>query len=448
MKSAQEFMQYLTDKKKSHKHIEERGNLIKEFHIALNCEPSTAEAMDAFVRKRWSGYVSRDKNTFQILSDYADFCEQTANVFNEFVCNTFEGEARKAMKTYKDSMVFIPSNTKIDPTHLNGLTNDEFVNAFLFLQEFLYAVYDAIEHGSPFEWGWPNWSNLTWYGIIHNRVIMVLNALVECGDIENNALVVDKYRFIEHSKKRVDEQIICRPHQKTRLLLEGLTRMGLHIEGLDDTGIPHFIVSFPNDPNVITVICSYFKERNDKITNHIRYFSYRFVEDSASQTHEPLFLAMTDGEPEHLREIYYWLYDKAVRYGFEPTGREKMHCYLYKKGTKEWLLLGKGSSYHESEFLHSINYSIAAKFGFQKTYYTHPEKIEWLKRRFPTAFTSPWGGCHKCKAIPEDCKHRVIFDHTNYACIKGYFYFHDPTFDDVKEILELYKIENKIKPLQ
>jgi hypothetical protein len=125
-----------------------------------------------------------------------------------------------------------------------------------------------------------------------------------------------------------------------------------------------------------------------------------------------------------------------------------MYCYLYKKGTKEWLTRRFGSSYHESEFLHSINYSIAAKFGFPKTYYTHPEKIEWLTRRFPEAFTAPWGGCHRCKEIPEDCKHRVVFDQNNptHRCIKGYLYFHDPAFIDVKEILELYKIENKIKP--
>jgi len=449
MRSAQAFMQYLADKRKGQKYIEKRSNLILNFHAALNGKPPTVEVIDVFIRQRWSGYVSRDKDIFQAFSEYADFCEQTTDVFNKFVRDTFEGEARKAMKAYKDAMVFIPSNTKIAPAHLNGLTNDEFVTAFLLLQKFLYNVYDAIEHGSPFEWGCPDWSDLTWYGLVHNRVIMLLNALVECGNIENNTLIVDKYRFEAHSKKKADEQIVCKPLHKTKMLLERLIPMGLHIEGLDDIDTPIFAVSFPDNPNVITVLCSYFNERNDKTTNHIRYFSYRFIEEPATQTHETLFLAMTDGEPEHLREIYYWLYDEAIKHGFEPTGTEKMHCYLYKKGTKEWLLLGKGSSYHEPEFLHSINYSIAAKFGFAKTYHTHPDKIKRLKQRFPTAFNNPWGGCHKCKATPEDCKNRVVFDHINlrHGCVKSYFYFHDPTFDDVKEFLELYKIENKIKPL-
>jgi hypothetical protein len=51
--------------------------------------------------------------------------------------------------------------------------------AVLGLQFGVYvAVYDAIEHGSPFKWGWPDWKALIWCGIIHNRVIMVLNAWV------------------------------------------------------------------------------------------------------------------------------------------------------------------------------------------------------------------------------------------------------------------------------
>ncbi|MCL2407491.1 MAG: hypothetical protein FWC95_06125 [Defluviitaleaceae bacterium] len=449
MKSVQEFTQHLTTKRKGQKYIEERANFIQRFHNWLGCNPLTVSKMDTFVRQMWSGYVSRDKNTFQFMSDYAEFCGHTADVFNEFVRGLFESEARKAMKVYKDFMVYIPPTTKISPVYLNGLANDEFVDAFLSLQRFLYTVYDAIENGSPTEWGWNDWKDLTWYGIIHNRVIILLNALVECGSLDKNTLLIDKYLFNEHAKKKIDEQLVCKPPQKTKILLDGLSQKGLHIEGFDDENMPFFTVSFPTHPKVITVLWSYFNDRNDKTAIPIRYFSYRFVEDTAVQTHETLFLAMTDGEPEHIREIYYWSYDEAVKHGFVPTGTDKMYCYLYKKGTKEWLLLGKGSSYHESEFLHSINYSIAAKFGFPKTYYTHPDRIEWLKRRFPASFNDHWGGCHKCKekkGTLEECGHRVIFDQNNpkYRCIKGYFYFKDPTFDDVKEILELYKIENRI----
>jgi hypothetical protein len=454
MFNKQDFLNHLTVRKKNQDYINKCGDLLNRLENKLQGEPPTAEAIGEFVRDHWSGYVSRDKLTYQILSEYADFCKSEipsfTHAYNKHIRETFEGEARKAMKLYKDFMVFIPPNTKINPIHLNGLTNDEFVGAFQALQEFLYATYSEIEHGSPFDWGWPDWNDLTGYGFIYNRVVMVLNALVENGHAENNILIVDKHRFAEHAKKRADEQLVCKPPEKTKRLLEGLNKTGLHIEGLDDKNIPFFSVSFPKNPNVIAVICSYFKERNT--TNHIRYFSYRFIEDPATQSRETFFLAKTDGEPEHVREIYYWLYDEAGKHGFYPTGEEKIYCYLYKKGTKEWLLLGKGSSYHEEEFLHSVNHTLSAKFAFPKIYYTHPQKIEWLTKRFPESFTTRWGGCHRCKEKKgklNECKHRIIFDEDNphHRCIRGFFYFHNPTFDDVKMILEMYKLENNIKPI-
>jgi len=455
MNNIEEFALYLGEKKKKQKYIDERVGFISSFYDELDGKSPTAKSIDTFIRNRWSGYVSRDKNRFALLNEYADACEQFdpefANAFHKYIHETFEGETRKAMREYKNDMVFIPNDTVINRTYLDGLSNAEFVVAFKDLQSFLCDIYDAIEHDSPFDWGFPSWNGLTWYGLVQNRVVMLLNALVQCGKFENSTLIVDKYCFDEHSKKKADEQIICKPPEKTRLLLEGLIKMGLHIEGLDDMNLPFFCVSFPDNPNVINVIYSYFKEKNTDITNHIRYFSYRFIQDPATQSHETFFLAKTDGEPEHLREIYYWLYDEAVKYGFNPTGEEKMYCYLYKKGTKEWLLVGKGSSYHEEEFLHSVNYSLSVKFTFSKIYHTQPDKIEWLKNRFPSSFATRWGGCYKCKekkGTMESCKNRVITNpDMRMGCVKGYFYFHDPTFDDIKEILEMYKLENNIKSL-
>jgi len=50
-----------------------------------------------------------------------------------------------------------------------------------------------------------------------------------------------------------------------------------------------------------------------------------------------------------------------------------------------------------------------------------------------------------------DCKNRVVLQKNGQdriRCARGInFYFHDPDFDDVKTILELFKIENNIKSL-
>jgi len=426
---------------------------IGHFTATLDGKPPTVTSIDTFVRNRWCGYVSRDKNTFAMLSEYANVCVQSdpafASAFHAYIREIFEGETRKAMRTYKADMVFIPDDMVINPVHIGDLSNADFVRAFKSLQDFLYAVYDEIECGTPFDWGFPTWSDLTWYGLIQNRVIMLLNALVSCGHADDNVLIVDKQRFADHAKKRIDEQLVCRPMESTTLLLDRLSKMGMQIEGYHDANIPVFGVSFPDNPHVVSVICAYFKETNPKNTNHIRYFSYRYVQDPTTQSHETFFLAKTDSEPAHLRKIYYWLYDEAIKHGFNPTGEEKMYCYLYKKGSKEWLLVGKGSSYHEEEFLHSANYSMSVKFAFPKIYHTHPDKIEWLKNRFPASFATRWGGCYKCKkkkGTMENCKNRVITNpDKRMGCVKGYFYFHDPTFDDIKEFVALYKLEHNME---
>ena len=235
------------------------------------------------------------------------------------------------------------------------------------------------------------------------------------------------------------------------MMLKGFMRTGLYIEGFDDKKSNSFSVSCSDTPNLIYVLCSYFKRRPDDCKNHIRTFSYRFVENPDTQTRETFFLAKTDGEPEQLREIYYWLYDEAVKHGFAPQGNENMGCYSYKRSKDEWLLLGSGHSYHEDEFLHSPNYQLAAKSRFYQVFQTHPERIADLRKRFPDSFGRPWNACCRCKAKADECKKRVTFkkgsQDYHHCGARAYFYFHDPDFDDVKTILELYKIENNIKPL-
>ena len=441
MNNKQDFLDYLVGKGKKQDYIKACKGLLGAFQSKLKDKSPTAEIINAFVRGRWSGYVKKDRETYQILNDYADFCEAGfpvfASAFNEHIRETFEGEARKATKTYKDAIAIIPQDTTIDPDFLGGLTNGEFVEAFKSLQEIIYAIYKDIERGSPFDWGWSDWKALEVGGLNHNRVMRILEALAGSGHVDGTSLVVDKKSFGGYG--------VCKPMAKAKQMLNGFMNMGFQIEGLDNKKSDIFTVSYPDTPQIIPVLFSYF--RNGRNDCHC-VFSYRFVEDSAAQNRETFFLAKTDGEPEQRREIYYWLYDEAVKHGFSPTGYEHMGCYLYKKGSKEWLLLGSGSSYHEDEFLHSPNYMIAAKVKFHRVFQTHPEDINKLLKRFPESVGRPWDWCF-CKNSG-DCKNRVMIEKDgrdyHHCCTKTYFYFHDPDFDDVESILELYKLENNIKP--
>lgn len=442
-KRKQEFVNYLFNKNKKQLFIDMSMELVNDFHHMLGDEVTSSRAIDAFVRNRWSGYVSRDRATYQILEEYANFFERElpafSDAFHKHVRETFEGEARKAMRVYKDTLVFIPPNAKIAPFLLGKLTNGQFIEAYKSLQNLIYEIYDDIEHGSPFDWGWLDWRAITGEGINHNRVMMVFGALVESSCIENDMLIVDKKIFYQHN--------ICKPIANIKLMFKKFSGKGFLIEEFDNKQSAVFRVSYPRKPNLITVLHTYF---NRGYGNNSKYtFSYRFVEDPTVQSREAFFLAQTDGEPLPIREIYFWLYDEAVKYGFVPMGFEKMGCYVYKKESQEWLLLGNGSSYHEDEFLHSVNYKLAVKTRFYHVFQTHQDKIGDLMKRFPSSFGRPWTQCFMCKKNSLDCKYRINFKLSSndyYHCAKHhYLYFHDPNFDDVKVICELFKLENNIK---
>jgi hypothetical protein len=396
MDNKEQFIQHLNQKGKKKEYVEKSKDLLK------NIQP-TAITIDKLVRNRWNGYVSRDKETYQILNDYADFCEKShpdfTAAFHEHISKTFEGEAHKAIKAYKKALVPIPVDTRINPNLLNGLTNAAFVEAYNSLHNFIHSVYDAIEKGSPFEWGWPDWRGITADGLNHNLVMEALNTLANK----------------------------TKPTAKLKQTIKKLDEMGLK--------------NLLNDPNLNTVFNAYFKQQKSE---H-RIFSHRFVEDPATQPRETFFLAKTDGEPEERREIYYWLYDEAVKNGCTPTGNEEMGCYLYRKDKKTWLLLGSGHSYHEDAFLHSPPYAMAAKAKFHRVFYTHPEKMDYLIKRFPESFGRPWAWCFHGKVNSGGCKNNVtvkINDRDyNHCGLHHYLYFHDPTFEDVKAIMELFKLE-------
>jgi len=445
MNDHQAFVRYLSKKGRKQAYIDACIELIDALYASFSGKPPTSDAIDAFVRKRWSGYVSRDRATYQMLSDYADFCAAEAplftNAFREHIRITFEGEARKAMRAYKRNIVLIPQGAKIDASFLDWLTTDAFAAAFRSLQELLYSIYDDIEHGSPFDWGWPDWQAITAEGLEQNRVMLVLQALACSGDMDGDALVVDKKRFGEYG--------INKPIAKTKMLFEKLAAKGFCIDGFNDKSAASFTASYPGVPNLMFVLCAYFKNRcDDEHQNHRHALSYRFVEDPATQAYETFFLAKTDGEPEKLREMYYWLYHEAVKHGFTPQGYENMGCYVYKSGKKEWLLLGSGSSYHEDEFLHSPHYALAAKVLLHRVFETHPEQINALRKAFPASFGRPWTGCFECKADYVTCKNRVTFkkDGCDYhhCGTKHHLYFHDPDLAGLKTILALYKAENNI----
>ncbi|MCL2500827.1 MAG: hypothetical protein FWE90_10920 [Defluviitaleaceae bacterium] len=90
---------------------------------------------------------------------------------------------------------------------------------------------------------------------------------------------------------------------------------------------------------------------------------------------------------------------------------------------------------------------MTAKVNYYRVFADHPEKIGAIMKRFPSSFGRPWTQCYNCRADSHNCRYRVNFPQVRkyyYHCGRHHSLFlHDPDFEDVKAILELYKLENR-----
>lgn len=429
--SKQLFLQYLNSKGKKQSHIDEYAAILEKLPPPVPAE--IGEFMKSALRSGGTGGI---KMAYQCLEEYAVFCEEElsdeflfADAFREHVREYFEGEARRAVDAYRQAMVPVPADCQINPGYLARLSNKEFVAAFHTLQEFVAAVYDDIRQGSPFEWGWPNWRAIEVYGINHNRVAQRLEALAAAEiDYDTLTLTVEKKQFYAYG--------VNKPKEPANTMLNGFMKHGLHIEGPDDKKSTVFKLSYPANPHVIVALYEYFKPRysgcNDCGENcsgcyrgytydHLQALSYRFVE--TAQAREPYWLALTDGMPRPLRDIQYYLYDEAAKHGYSFAGMY-YGSITYVKGAKRWLHVRHQMPWGEQAARPWVNnYNWAVRTNLDTVLETQREEAAALIKKFPQEFDR-------------------IKDGKDTA-----LYFCDVGLDDVKEILRLFKLENKIKPV-
>jgi len=404
------FPKYLQDKGRKQNFIDQCKLLMEQLQKDLNEAESIHAAIGKFIL-RDQGFKHLD-NSYMFLGDYATFCEGDDDEFAETirnVCNDiYAHAARRAMDILRSHVVPIPQDTKINPTLLNGLTNEEFVDAFRTLQEIVLAIYDEIEK-VPAEWGWHH-SAALWAGGNgghHNRVMKILGLLVGSGQPDGNTEIIDKKHFglFDFTKK-----------ENGRTMLPGLRNVGFELEGLEDKKSKSFSFSCPDTPNVVPVLRGFMQ-------NWFQIFSYRVVEDPAEQKYWAGFLAITDKMPEDLREIHYWVYDEGAKYGQTLLTHNTYDfiCYDHVWYEKP----GKTGAEHYPAAKHFLVYGVEkanVRTQFTSVFFKRfTEKAEKMKKRFPAAFS-----------IPVE---------------KNTYTFENVTLKDVQFLFDMYKLENKLKPL-
>jgi hypothetical protein len=356
--------------------------------------------------------------------------------------------AQRYVRNAKGWILPVPDDVKINPEFLGELDNDEFVSAFRDLRHLAAAMYDDI-HNAPFDWGYPDKSVSDEY---RNRVNDILFALVQNGACHNGVITVDAKAFFASTP--------VKRHKKVELMIKVFTQFGFVFAGYGKKA-EKFRVSHMDNPNMVTVLCAYVhadkRGASDKALNG---FSYRFLQDPATQKYPALWNQQMDYASDKLREIQAWLFDEAVKHGFIVAGMNK-GCISYKKGSKEFLLVRQGHRPPGANDFEHHESKIGTKVSFIHAFEHAPDKMRVLCGRFPDVFRlyDP-GRCCGDKEISPDqfagrseetgkrCAFVMKFNFDGIAykrCGLANFFFEDINLDDVKIILEMYKIENKIK---
>lgn len=161
-----------------------------------------------------------------------------------------------------------------------------------------------------------------------------------------------------------------------------------------------------------------------------------------------IFHATLDEYSTELKEMQYWLYEQAKKYGFlidSKTPHEK-GCIRYCKGSKGFFLIG------EKE-IGGIS-TIYSKTIFRKSFDSYNEKMTALINLFPDTFgTNKESVCNLCngsRSADDNCNMRIVYDingKTYKNCAYKSFYFYNLNTNNVKELFDMYIHENKIKQI-
>jgi hypothetical protein len=450
MLNRQAYGDYLTNKKRNEKAIADRLWLLDEFNKSLNGNEITATAISAWIRPEDTDCrAGAIKNANEFLSDYAKFLESVgqtdvASVITSYYSDLYAQNTRNSVAWRRNAILPCPDDFKVNPKYLDEFTNDEFVRAFQQLQQTVASIYQDIEK-TPFDWGYPDFLATDGY---YNRVNDVLFGFVFNGSYHNSTITVDAKKFFASAG--------IKRHKKVELMIAGLENFGFQFENFSKKS-ESFSVTYIDNPHVMAVLNAYvggihFVAGKEWTWGKPRHsLSYHYVEDPAAQEFETVFHAEMEYASDKLKEIQYWLHSEAAKYGYtiDPNEPTEKGCILYKKGkSKRFLLVGENEK------------GIWTKTSFITAFETVPEQMRSLCDRFPQVFRldDPGQCCHgvtpdmisdKPGGWDERCPFRMYFKFDNVAylrCGLGNFVFEDLSFDDVKAILNLFKVEKNIKP--
>ena len=344
---------------------------------------------------------------------------------------------QKHADEHKNKILTVPVTTKISDEYLLGLDNASFIKSFSTLQDIAASIYDDMIN-SPEGYG------LKMIPVTEGSVNLVscfgniLYAFGILGTLSEKKLIID----VDLYKKMVQK------HNSNKVQLK-LQDFGFVIDGFNgktfDRGLMDFSVSYPDDPDVIITLKALsfaaqpFIENatTDKyyIDDVFNLFSFRPLEDRATQIHETMFLMMTDHYSDKIKVTLYAFHKKMKMLGFKYPG-------LY------------GSISYEKNGIRNISFGYGATKDIisARIIFKDIEQLKSVIQPSNMKINSPFRQstckfCAKRETPDKPCPKRVTheFDGKTYHnCKMLSFVFNDIQLADIDDLIKLIKIEYRV----
>jgi hypothetical protein len=360
----------------------------------------------------------------------------------------YQYTCQKKAEEKREEFIFIPEDTIVKKECLIDIDNETFVNCFLHMQKMGYKVYDDMienfgEYGIKAETDKDEFFNLvSCFGDVLYQISLL-------GELNSHVLTVRTDLFKTGVKK-----------YKYNLIINKLRHFGFEISNHNGKtfikGAEYFEVSYPKNSKVIDVLKAYasvVKNYTDEIKPSMQFytrdfynfinFKYRFIEDETTREYpEPAFMIAIDRASVERQKVLRWLYDEAAKCGYKTHSGFGTNL-QFNKGSKSFIWFDTNEEDGKT--------SVSTKISLKTVFENQPEKIRALNERFPKTFNLEFRGECCGGILPETATKgcfRFTFTYEGnlyLRCGLAGFVFENMTFDDMHDVLELYKIENKIK---
>ena len=171
---------------------------------------------------------------------------------------------QNAAQNFFDHIIPVPDDFNVNPECLHGLNRNEFINGLKALTEIIQAMYiDMIQN--PKEYGLPLVEDIqyekynpkagaSWYSAF--RLVTTLHNSVQCGELTDEGITVNKKNFTENNKKLKSYSV-----SNTPMILKKICDYGFIIQGFNgksfDKNSDTFTISHADGGYIIPALYGY-----------------------------------------------------------------------------------------------------------------------------------------------------------------------------------------------